>query len=558
MNKLKYIIFVTFLTSFNFVFSQETNIVDGEIIVLIEKNAEVNQFVKSLNIKYPTIQVKVKEPISKVLNIWLLKFNNSVLSNQDVLDLVREEAYVLISQFNHNNIQMRGDTCPNDTLFASKQWNMKNTGQFGGTIGADISACQAWGLTTSDTTALGDEIVVAVIDNGFYLSHTDLNFFTNTNEIPGNLIDDDGNGYVDDVMGWNSLLDTGNITSKTHGTMVAGVVSAKGNNSIGVSGVNWGIKVLPIQGSSSLESDILKAYGYALDMRIIYDTTNGTKGAFVVVTNSSFGIDSAPSSGYPLWCAFYDSLGAHGILSTAATSNANNNVDVVGDMPTTCVSDYLISVTSTTNTDIKSTAGYGSVSIDVGAPGNITSTYPGNNYFTNNGTSFSTPHVSGAVAFMYAAVCSNFMTSYKTNPSIYALKIKDAILEKGDSLPALLGITAAGTRLNLYKSALFLRTENICSLTNVNSIPNKNIDLTLYPNPNEGNFTLQIENYKKGRYSYVIYSVLGKAIESKEINLVSDNYKVEIKLDTKNTKGLYFLSLKSERGIEKNIKFIIK
>ena len=116
----------------------------------------------------------------------------------------------------------------------------------------------------------------------------------------------------------------------------------------------------------------MEAYGYALDQRAIYDSSGGLSGAFVVATNSSFGVNNADcSSGdYSLWNDMYDALGQYGILSCGATMNINSNVDVTGDVPTGCESDYMISVTNTTRNDAKNSgAAYGLTTIDLGAPG---------------------------------------------------------------------------------------------------------------------------------------------------------------------------------------------
>jgi subtilisin family serine protease len=282
---------------------------------------------------------------------------------------------------------------------------MHNTGQSGGTVDADIDAPEAWDLGTGGLTAAGDTIVVAVVDGGFYLNHLDMNFWKNYNEIPGNGIDDDNNGYIDDVNGWNAYNNNGNVTaSGTHGTHVSGTVGARGNNTIGVAGVNWNVRVMAIQGSSGTESVVLRAYGYALKQRRLYDSSNGMKGAFVVSTNASFGVDYGQPANFPLWCAFYDSLGSAGILNAGATANLNINIDVTGDIPTACPSDWMISVTNTDRNDVKNTgAAYGLTTIDLGAPGtSIISTTTASTYGTSTGTSMATPHVAGAIGFMYS------------------------------------------------------------------------------------------------------------------------------------------------------------
>ncbi len=124
-------------------------------------------------------------------------------------------------------------------------------------------------------------------------------------------------------------------------------------------------------------------------MRNMYNTSNGTQGAFVVATNASWGIDQGNPANYPVWCAYYDDLGSVGILNCGATANAQFDIDVVGDMPTGCSSDYMVSVTATNNQDVRTFSAFGATTIDLGAPGeNVFMTAAGNSYGASSGTSF--------------------------------------------------------------------------------------------------------------------------------------------------------------------------
>ncbi|RMI19163.1 MAG: hypothetical protein D6681_03140, partial [Calditrichaeota bacterium] len=397
------------------------------------------------------IQLHRKRLLSRRMNIWLVSYNPQQVSASGALDAVYRHPSVILAQFNH--YVARRDTFPDDPLFP-QQWALNNTGQSGGTPDADIDAPEAWDFATGGQTATGDDIVVAVIDGGADLAHQDIAFWKNVHEIPNNGIDDDNNGYVDDYDGWNAYNHTGNIPSDFHGTHVSGIAGALGNNGIGVSGVNWNIKIMPIAGSSTTESVVVEAYGYVLEMRARYNETNGDSGAFVVVTNSSFGVDFGDPNDYPIWCAMYDSMGVQGILSCAATANLNINIDVEGDVPTACPSDYLISVTNTTHTDHKNSgAAYGATTIDLGAPGtNILSTTPGNGYGTATGTSMATPTVAGAVALLFAAAPPSLIQEYKAAPDQIALLFKQWILDGVDSIPDLIGTTVSGGRLNVFNS----------------------------------------------------------------------------------------------------------
>ena len=208
---------------------------------------------------------------------------------------------------------------------------------------------QAWVRATGGLTNQDDTLVVAIVDDGFELNHEDLieNRWINHREIPNNNIDDDQNGYVDDYLGWNPLLASDEVAGGSHGTQVSGIIGAVGDNQKGVVGVNWDVKMMMIRNDfNTTEASVLASYGYAYNARKRYNESNGEDGHFVVATNSSWGVDFGQVSDSPLWCSMYDSLGRVGILSIGATANNAVNVDSVGDLPTTCPSDYLISVTN--------------------------------------------------------------------------------------------------------------------------------------------------------------------------------------------------------------------
>lgn len=486
--------------------AEDNNYVPGEIIVMLKAGESVNKLSNSFGF----IGLTVKEPVVEYMNIWLYKFDNSRINAETMLNEVKKHPSVSVAQFNHY-VTERSVT-PNDTRFG-EMWGLNNTGQTGGTVDADIDAPEAWSLTTSGLTATGDSIASAVIDGGFYLNHTDMNFWKNWYEIPGNGIDDDTNGYVDDVNGWNAYNNNGNVTaSGTHGTHVSGTIGARGNNNLGVTGVNWNIKIVAIQGSSGTESIVLRAYGYALKLRRMYNQTNGVKGAFIVSTNSSFGVDYGQPANYPLWCAFYDSLGSAGILSACATANLNINVDVQGDIPTACPSDWMVAVTNTTNTDAKNSgAAYGLTTIDLGAPGtSILSTTTASNYGTSTGTSMATPHVAGAIAFMYAVAPLSWIQQYKLTPGPYALQVKQKILQGVDIKPSMVN-TVSGGRLNLNNSAILM--QNLVSVGNQNNqVPALFRLYQNYPNPFNPSTVLAFDMPKEGFASLKIYNSIGQEV----------------------------------------------
>ena len=416
--------------------SQEsTTYVENEFIIWLEQDVDAADFAAKSN-----TGIMPKRQLSKRLNIWLFEINDNKELREDKMRRLNANADVRVIQNNHTNITLR-EAIPDDPYYY-QQW-----------APAIMNLPQAWEeFTTGGVTATGDTIVVAVIDGGADWTHEDLNCWENTHEIPNNGIDDDGNGYIDDFHGWNAYNHNGYVGSNNHGTHVSGIIGAVGNNGKGVCGVNWNVKIMPIGGSSGEESIVVEAYAYVLEMRARYNETDGEEGAFIVATNSSFGVDYGNPDDYPIWCSMYDEMGNVGILSCGAGPNLNVNVDVVGDVPSACPGNYLIGITNTTSDDVKYTgAGYGINNIDIGAPGTaIYSTIPNNNYGNMTGTSMATPQVSGTIALMYAALPEEMMIACKNDPANFCLSVRHHLLNGADHLPSLDGLVASGRRLNAY------------------------------------------------------------------------------------------------------------
>ena len=423
-----------------------TNYVENEFIIWLEQDVDAATFATNSN-----VGIVPKRQLSKRLNIWLFEITDSKEARENKMHSLMRNADVRLIQNNHTNIMLR-EAVPDDPYY-ELQW-----------APAIMSLPQAWEtFTTGGVTATGDTIVVAVIDGGADWTHEDLNCWENTHEIPNNGIDDDNNGYIDDFHGWNAYNHNGYVGSNNHGTHVSGIIGAIGNNGKGVCGVNWNVKTLPICGSSGNESIVVEAYAYVLEMRARYNETNGEEGAFIVATNSSFGVDYGNPDDYPIWCSMYDEMGNVGILSCGAGPNMNVNVDVVGDVPSACPGEYLIGITNTTSADEKfGSAGYGVNNIDIGAPGtSIYSTIPNNGYGNLTGTSMATPQVSGTIALMYAALPEEMMQACKNDPANFCLSIRQHLFNGADHLSSLDGLVASGRRLNAYGAIVSALNDSI-------------------------------------------------------------------------------------------------
>ncbi|MFO0422913.1 MAG: S8 family serine peptidase [Planctomycetia bacterium] len=318
---------------------------------------------------------------------------------------------------------------PNDPSF-SRLWGLHNIGQSGGVADADIDAPEAW-----DRTRGSRNVVVAVIDTGIDYSHPDLaaNVWTNPGEVAGDGIDNDRNGYIDDVRGWDfANNDADPMDDNGHGTHVSGTIGAVGDNGVGVAGVNWqvsimGLKFLSGSGSGST-SGAIAAINYATRMRRDF-------GINIVATNNSWG-------GGGFSAGLRDAIeagGQAGILFVAAAGNDGRNNDATASYPASYTSQSIISVAATDRSNALATfSNFGATGVDLAAPGvGIYSTTPGNNYAAYSGTSMATPHVTGTVALMAAA-----------NPQATAGQLRTAILATAAPTASLAGKVATGGLLN--------------------------------------------------------------------------------------------------------------
>lgn len=292
---------------------------------------------------------------------------------------------------------------------------------------------QAWDITQGDSS-----VIVAVIDTGVDLTHEDLvnNLWVNQGEIDANGIDDDGNGLVDDYVGADFTDDTGSANDDHgHGTHVAGIIGGEGNNSIGVAGVAWKVKIMPLKfigaGGVGSGTNAARAIDYAVD--------HGAK-----IINASWGAIGAQAT------VIEDAIKRardKGVLFVAAAGNDGVNTDQATFYPAGFDVSNIISVGATDNKDERAVfSNFGEQSVDLAAPGvSIVAPYPGLGYAYLSGTSMAAPQVAGVAALI---------TSLQGDLSPQTLKY--LLIESGDQVAALSGTSSSARRVNAYQAIIAL------------------------------------------------------------------------------------------------------
>lgn len=340
------------------------------------------------------------------------------------------EASSIVEYAEPDYVQTIDRNLPDDPRFG-ELWGMDNSGQTGGTPDADIDAPEAWSVRTG-----APDLVVGVIDTGVDYDHEDLadNMWRNPGEIPGNGIDDDANGYVDDVYGIDTVNDDADPDDDdSHGTHVAGTIGAVGDNGLGVTGVAWDVQIMALKAfdeeGSGFTSDAIECIEYATMMRVDH-------GIDIRLTNNSWG-------GGIFSQALKDAVeasGDAGMLFVAAAGNNGSDNDRFGHYPASFDSANVVAVAATDHNDaLSGFSNYGLTGVDLGAPGDaILSTFPDNDYASLDGTSMATPHVAGALAVLWGE-----------HPDYTATQAKDLLLNTVDPIPDLTGRTLTGGRLNL-------------------------------------------------------------------------------------------------------------
>jgi subtilisin family serine protease len=366
-----------------------------------------------------------------------------------------------------------------------------------------IQAPYLWDYQRTNLTRRGTQLVVALVDDGLDTSHPDLvdNIWVNTQEIPWNGIDDDGNGYVDDAFGWNSGDKSPQVFNSEsvyyeHGTMVGGVLGARGNNGIGVSGVVPEAKLMPIlcYPSNGVDTDlgVIRGMVYAYRQKQLWLQSQGSKGAPISVLNMSVGMDNAFPEDAPLWCAMFDSLGSVGIISVAATTNQNIDIGSSGDIPSLCSSKYLIVVSNSDVNDKPIGSGYSTEFVDLSAPGEgvhttrVYSKNPSNPYKSGGGTSFAAPQVSGTLLLLHAESCFAYLDLREQDPDSALRLMTSWLMASVDTMTAFATRTKSSGRLQSYRAYQLMH--DWCSLHDplYQAQEIKASNLRVWPNPTNG------------------------------------------------------------------------
>ena len=398
------------------------------------------------------------------------RFNVDVLEVQGVadkqilIDLVQNLRKNAAIEWAEPNFRRYPNRTPNDPQF-SDQWHLNNTGQTGGTAGADISAPQAWDITSGTQS-----VVVAILDTGVEYTHPDLegNMWRNLGEdwngdgSPGrNGIDDDHNGYVDDYYGADIANGTGDpLDTYGHGTHVAGIIGAVGNNNIGVCGVAWDVSLMAVKflDPDGSVADEIEGISYILDQK--------EKGVPICAVNMSFG-----GSEYSRFEEeALQSLQDAGIMVAAAAGNEGGELGGYrSNYPSSYSLTNIISVAATDDTDeLASFSNYGFYYVDVAAPGqDILSCYLDASYDRLSGTSMATPVVTGTLALIYSM--GNRTVS----------EARERIIRGVDKLEGLSGGIFSEGRVNAARAlSLELAGPFIFGIDPVNGDPGTEVNIT--------------------------------------------------------------------------------
>jgi thermitase len=394
-----------------------------------------------VRLKPNMIMTMSKQTLSSALGAYIestIPTQNIVVVKKPVFESMASSLQTLkanpLVEVAEPNLIYRANRLPNDPLLGSL-WGMKNVGQKDpankvGVAGVDIGAEQAWDITTGS-----EEMVVAVIDTGIDYNHPDLkdNLWVNEAEANGQAgVDDDKNGVIDDIHGYNAITGSGNATDdQGHGSHCAGTIGAKGDNGVGVVGVNWNVKLMAVKflsasGSGSL-ADAVKAIDYANRM--------GAK-----VLSNSWGGGGFSQTLLDVIKQSHEK----GAVFIAAAGNDNNNNDSRPSYPATYAVPNMISVAAIDNQGARASfSSYGKKTVHIGAPGvNVNST-TGGAYDDFSGTSMATPHVAGVVALLWGH-----------EPQLTNLEVRERILKTARPIASMKNKTSTGAMVNAYTALM--------------------------------------------------------------------------------------------------------
>ncbi|OGV44031.1 MAG: hypothetical protein A2X46_02140 [Lentisphaerae bacterium GWF2_57_35] len=357
------------------------------------------------------------------LELWQLD------NSYKVSGLCRELAGRPEIEYAEPNYSIHADLTPNDEKFA-QQWNLNNTGQLPGSVaGADIDAPEAWSIHVGSKS-----IIVAVIDTGVDYNHPDLaaNIWKNPKEIAGNGLDDDGNGYVDDLHGIDAMNgDSDPMDDHYHGTHCAGIIGASGNNQKGVAGICWNVSIMPLK-----HMDFKADGNVATAVECIeYAIEHGAR-----IISASWG---EPQYSFALYDAVKQASQA-GILFCTSAGNEGNDLVLTPQYPACYDLPNILVVTSTDNKDQLANHNFSEHIVHIAAPGvSILSTYPDGKYKLLSGTSMATPLAAGTAALT--------LSSW---PKMPLTMLHEMLLDTGKSKPEFAAAVMTSRRLNARQALI--------------------------------------------------------------------------------------------------------